>query len=84
MSKGVNQDGINYYNNLINELLANGNDLFLPLNISFIIFFFFLQIIIHSKHYILAGIQPWITILHLDIPQALQDAYGGFMSPQIV
>ncbi|KAL1560520.1 beta-glucosidase 13-like [Salvia divinorum] len=24
ISKGVNQDGINYYNHLINELLANG------------------------------------------------------------
>ncbi|KAG6416793.1 hypothetical protein SASPL_124231 [Salvia splendens] len=53
ISKGVNQDGINYYNNLINELLAN-------------------------------GIQPWVTILHLDTSQALQDAYGGFLSPQIV
>ncbi|KAI3455921.1 hypothetical protein Pfo_012584 [Paulownia fortunei] len=53
VSKGVNQDGIDYYNNLIDELLAN-------------------------------GIQPWVTILHLDTPQALEDAYGGFLSPEIV
>ncbi|KAH6790155.1 hypothetical protein C2S51_005161 [Perilla frutescens var. frutescens] len=53
VSKGVNEDGINYYNNLIDELLAN-------------------------------GIQPWVTLLHLDTSQALEDAYGGFLSPQIV
>nr|AYK02731.1 beta-glucosidase 1 [Lamium galeobdolon] len=50
---GVNQDGIDYYNNLINELLAN-------------------------------GIEPFVTLLHLDIPLALQDAYGGFLNSQIV
>ncbi|KAG6387074.1 hypothetical protein SASPL_152256 [Salvia splendens] len=50
---GVNQDGIDYYNNLINELLAN-------------------------------GIEPFVTLHHLDVPQALQDAYGGFLSSQIV
>ncbi|KAK6150151.1 hypothetical protein DH2020_017676 [Rehmannia glutinosa] len=33
---------------------------------------------------ILPGIQPWVTILHLDTPQALEDAYGGFLSSQIV
>ncbi|KAL7102579.1 hypothetical protein ACP275_08G128700 [Erythranthe tilingii] len=53
ISQGVNQDGINYYNNLINELLVN-------------------------------GIEPFVTILHFDIPQALEDAYGGFLSPQIL
>ncbi|CAI9783490.1 unnamed protein product [Fraxinus pennsylvanica] len=51
--KGPNQDGIDYYNNLINELLAN-------------------------------GIEPYVTLFHFDIPQALQDAYGGFLSYQIV
>ncbi|KAK4386436.1 Beta-glucosidase 12 [Sesamum angolense] len=53
IKEGVNQEGIDYYNNLINELLAN-------------------------------GIEPFVTILHLDVPQALQDAYGGFLSAQIV
>ncbi|GFP95946.1 beta-glucosidase 12 [Phtheirospermum japonicum] len=53
ISKGVNQDGIEYYNNLINELLAN-------------------------------GIQPWVTMFHLDTPQALEDAYDGFLSSRIV
>ncbi|XP_051136155.1 beta-glucosidase 13-like [Andrographis paniculata] len=53
IDEGVNQDGINYYNCLINELLAN-------------------------------GIEPFVTLVHLDVPQALQDAYGGFLSSQIV
>ncbi|KAL0407545.1 UNVERIFIED_CONTAM: Beta-glucosidase 12 [Sesamum latifolium] len=33
---------------------------------------------------ILPGIEPFVTILHFDVPQALQDAYGGFLSAQIV
>ncbi|KAF7824010.1 cyanogenic beta-glucosidase-like isoform X1 [Senna tora] len=53
LSGGVNQEGIKYYNNLINELLAN-------------------------------GLQPFVTIFHWDVPQALEDEYGGFLSPQIV
>ncbi|EEF48842.1 beta-glucosidase, putative [Ricinus communis] len=53
VERGVNRDGINYYNNLINELLAS-------------------------------GIQPFITLFHWDLPQALEDEYGGFLSPKIV
>lgn len=28
-----------------------------------------------------AGITPYITLFHWDLPQTLQDAYGGFRSP---
>ncbi|XP_027088264.1 beta-glucosidase 12 isoform X1 [Coffea arabica] len=50
---GVNQEGIDYYNNIINDLLAN-------------------------------GIQPFVTMFHFNMPQALEDAYGGFLSFRIV
>ncbi|RDY01891.1 Cyanogenic beta-glucosidase, partial [Mucuna pruriens] len=53
LSAGVNQEGINYYNNLIKELMAN-------------------------------GLQPYVTIFHWDVPQALEDEYGGFLSRHIV
>ncbi|KAK8464416.1 hypothetical protein PHAVU_011G202500 [Phaseolus vulgaris] len=53
VSGGVNKEGINYYNNLINELLAK-------------------------------GLKPFVTLFHWDLPQALEDEYDGFLSPNIV
>ncbi|MCI16952.1 beta-glucosidase 12-like, partial [Trifolium medium] len=50
---GVNQEGIKYYNNVINELLDK-------------------------------GLQPFITLFHWDLPQTLEEEYGGFLSPNIV
>ncbi|KAF3455230.1 hypothetical protein FNV43_RR05678 [Rhamnella rubrinervis] len=49
----VNPKGLEYYNNLINEL------------------------VIH-------GIQPHITLHHSNFPQALENKYGGWVSPQMV
>ncbi|KAL1346685.1 hypothetical protein HN51_020275 [Arachis hypogaea] len=53
LKRGVNREGITYYNNLINQLLAN-------------------------------GLKPFVTLFHWDLPQALEDEYGGFLSPNIV
>ncbi|GAB2260879.1 hypothetical protein Droror1_Dr00011734 [Drosera rotundifolia] len=53
LSGGVNRKGIQFYNDLIDELLAN-------------------------------GIKPFVTIFHWDVPQALEDEYGGLRGPEIV
>ncbi|POO00087.1 Glycoside hydrolase [Trema orientale] len=53
ISEGVSQAGLQFYNNLIDELLSN-------------------------------GLQPSVTLFHWDLPQVLEDKYGGFLSPNIV
>ncbi|CAA7021611.1 unnamed protein product [Microthlaspi erraticum] len=50
---GINHAGIDYYNNLINQLL-------------------------------LKGVKPFATIFHWDLPDALENAYGGFLGAEIV
>ncbi|KAG9450201.1 hypothetical protein H6P81_010166 [Aristolochia fimbriata] len=52
-SGAVNQAGVDYYNNLINTLVAS-------------------------------GIIPVVTLNHFDLPQALEDSYGGWLSPRII
>ncbi|KAK3027537.1 hypothetical protein RJ639_041728 [Escallonia herrerae] len=49
----VNLRGIQYYNNLINELIANGK-------------------------------VPYVTLFHWDLPQALEEEFGGFLNRRIV
>ncbi|KAL4810035.1 hypothetical protein BDV18DRAFT_150431 [Aspergillus unguis] len=47
----VNEQGITYYQNLIDELLQN-------------------------------GITPFVTLFHWDVPQALEDRYGGMLNKE--
>ncbi|XVF03227.1 hypothetical protein REPUB_Repub04eG0243300 [Reevesia pubescens] len=49
----INQAGVDYYNNIINALLAK-------------------------------GIEPYATLYHWDLPQALEDKYIGWLDPQII
>nr|XP_025659950.1 hydroxyisourate hydrolase isoform X2 [Arachis hypogaea] len=49
----INPKGLQFYNNLINELISN-------------------------------RIQPHVTLHNFDLPQALEDEYGGWVSPKII
>ncbi|XP_016190889.1 beta-glucosidase 40 [Arachis ipaensis] len=49
----INQAGVDYYNKLIDALLAK-------------------------------GIEPYVTIYHWDLPQALEDKYNGWLSADII
>ncbi|XVF49662.1 hypothetical protein PTKIN_Ptkin04bG0030900 [Pterospermum kingtungense] len=53
LKSGINQEGINHYNSLIDQLI---------------------------KH----GIKPFVTLMHFDSPQALENKYEGFLNRTIV
>ncbi|PQM37278.1 beta-glucosidase 24-like [Prunus yedoensis var. nudiflora] len=53
LSGGINQEGVDHYNSLIDELVKN-------------------------------GITPFVTILHFDLPQAVEDKYGGYLNRSFV
>lgn len=76
----VNQAGIDHYNKLINALLAKGEwqqNLF-PVRVD--------ELLKESDRWKknLAGIQPYVTLYHWDLPQALEDKYNGWLNRQIV
>ncbi|KAL5976895.1 hypothetical protein ACLOJK_021231 [Asimina triloba] len=50
---GINKEGIEYYNNLIDEVVSK-------------------------------GLKPFVTLFHWDVPQILEDKYGGFLSREII
>ncbi|XP_043714967.1 raucaffricine-O-beta-D-glucosidase-like [Telopea speciosissima] len=52
-SDGVNEAGITYYKELLEELKKQ-------------------------------GMEPFVTLFHWDVPQALEDEYGGFLNSRII
>ncbi|CDP06793.1 unnamed protein product [Coffea canephora] len=56
LSAGVNREGIQYYNNLIEELLAKAM----------------------FRH------PTFVTLHHFEVPQVLEEQYGGFLSDKII
>lgn len=83
MEGGVNQQGVDFYNNLINELISNGMDL-VTLNrliTNLILFWQYLNFKILV--YLYVDITPFVTILHFDYPLNLF-RNGGFLNPDIV
>ena len=88
LSGGVNQEGVTFYNNLINELLSLKVKFHSPFHMLLIklIILFYINICLFLILTIvnLLGLKPFITLFHWDVPQALEDEYGGFLSQNIV
>jgi beta-glucosidase/6-phospho-beta-glucosidase/beta-galactosidase len=77
---GINQEGVIYYNNLINELISSGK---YNSNFHLILFNFYHDTLKKLNLILMSGQKPFITLFHSDLPQALEDEYGGFLSPKI-
>lgn len=74
----VNEEGVAFYNNIINTLLEKGifsnwNELF-PLCVDDPF----------HKMITIAGIQPFVTLYHWDLPSHLEDSFGGWTNRKIV
>lgn len=78
----VNEEGVQYYNNLIDYLIKEGNDSNMEILHSTI-----LQHIMSLSECFFqnwAGLTPYVNLNHYDIPLALQKKYKGWLGPKIV
>ena len=87
----MNPKGLQYYNNLINELISHGSYETRFLSSSLIKqlrgilpgclmnIYFFPFLISHN-----VGIEAHVTLNHWDLPQTLEDEYGGWVSRRVV
>ncbi|URE40292.1 beta-glucosidase [Musa troglodytarum] len=50
------------------------------------LYFYFLLLSSSPRHLLPTpvGLQPFVTLFHWDLPQALEDQYGGFLSPFVI
>jgi beta-glucosidase/6-phospho-beta-glucosidase/beta-galactosidase len=75
----VNEEGIQYYNQLIDKLLEKG---------AFITFNIMIQspnlFVDHLYMLFSLGLKPYVTLYHWDLPQKLQEDIDGWLSPDIV
>ncbi|KAL0700573.1 hypothetical protein Bca4012_056695 [Brassica carinata] len=76
----VNPKGLQYYNNLIDELITHGYSLCI------LIFFIssYMAKMVFPTSLTKTGIQPHATLHHFDLPQVLEDEYGGWLSRESV
>ncbi|KAH7439471.1 hypothetical protein KP509_04G063200 [Ceratopteris richardii] len=96
-NKHVNYPRIDHYNAVIDALLSNGILEFLSFNETRLVYqdiqcenFWRIctSVILHFLNNIcdvqFPGIEPYVTLYHWDLPQALQDEYGGWLSENII
>jgi beta-glucosidase len=83
----INQAGIDHYNKLIDALLSKGL-VESMIKIENIVSFLFLHLSHYTSclngKYVILGIEPYVTIYHWDLPQALDDKYNGWLDRQIM
>jgi len=88
---GVNPAGIKFYNNLINSLLRKGGPSLmqcdqLPPQICHPAKQANLQFSLTNLEpgiTLRAGILPFVTINHFDVPRELEERYGSWLSPEM-
>jgi beta-glucosidase len=81
-----NEEGLSYYNSLIDVLLAKGIlfSTFQYLHFAKLPTPIFMIALLQCSYICQSGIQPYATLFHWDLPQALEDKYGGWLNSQIV